>query len=54
MQITITQCICKRCKYKWLPRITGEPKNCPKCKSPRWNLDYSNRTVNKAREVEND
>jgi len=29
---------CLRCKYAWLPRIAGTPKQCPYCKSPKWNI----------------
>jgi len=28
---------CERCKHKWVPRTTREPKVCPKCKSAYWN-----------------
>jgi len=30
---------CLRCGHEWLPRKNskGEPKVCPKCKSPYWN-----------------
>ncbi len=27
---------CCRCNHKWIPRIEDRPKNCPACKSPRW------------------
>ena len=27
---------CCRCNHKWTPRIEERPKNCPACKSPRW------------------
>lgn len=30
---------CERCEHKWVPRqVTSEPKVCPKCKSPYWNV----------------
>ena len=31
---------CERCEHKWVPRetTTEEPKVCPKCKSPYWNI----------------
>lgn len=29
---------CLRCEHEWLPRINGEPKVCPRCKSPYWNI----------------
>lgn len=28
---------CKRCEYGWVAR-TEEPKVCPQCKSPYWNV----------------
>ena len=32
--------VCERCGHKWVPRETTieEPKVCPKCKSPYWNM----------------
>lgn len=27
---------CLRCRYRWVPRVE-EPRQCPACKSPRWN-----------------
>lgn len=35
-------CECKRCGYKWKPRIETEPKQCPHCKSPYWNKERKN------------
>ncbi len=30
---------CERCEHEWLPREKNrEPRVCPKCKSPYWNL----------------
>jgi len=29
---------CERCQYKWQARKKIEPKVCPKCKSPYWNV----------------
>jgi len=30
---------CERCGHEWIPRnIKREPKVCPKCKSPYWNV----------------
>ncbi len=30
---------CYRCEHEWVPRkgTIGEPRVCPKCKSPYWN-----------------
>lgn len=27
---------CKRCGYEWEARIEGKPRQCPYCKSPKW------------------
>ena len=30
---------CERCDHEWLPRDkTQEPRVCPKCKSPYWDI----------------
>lgn len=30
---------CERCEYEWVPKsIEREPRVCPKCKSPYWNV----------------
>ena len=29
---------CERCGHEWTPRGLKEPKVCPKCKSPYWNV----------------
>jgi hypothetical protein len=30
---------CERCSHEWLPRVKDvEPRVCPKCKSPYWNV----------------
>ena len=33
---------CKRCGWRWFPRVPKLPKVCPnpKCKSPYWDKDY--------------
>ena len=37
--ITVMGFRCERCGHEWLPRDTmREPKVCPKCKSPYWNI----------------
>lgn len=28
---------CRRCGYRWYPRITRLPRQCPHCKNTRWN-----------------
>ena len=29
---------CERCGHEWVPRKAQEPKVCPKCKSPYWDV----------------
>lgn len=29
---------CERCGHEWIARGTEEPRVCPKCKSPYWNV----------------
>ena len=38
-KITLQGYQCERCGHTWIPRqdTEGEPKVCPKCKSPYWN-----------------
>lgn len=36
-EIRIKELKCKRCRYKWFPRIINhKPKQCPKCKRIDW------------------
>lgn len=44
----LKQLQCKRCGYgsgsgdhPWIPRVE-DPKVCPKCKSPYWNVERKN------------
>ncbi|MEK6862044.1 MAG: hypothetical protein AABY07_08830 [Nanoarchaeota archaeon] len=37
-EIQIKGYICERCKHTWTPRDEKEPRVCPKCKSPYWNV----------------
>ena len=39
-RILIEGFLCERCQHHWAPRrnSTQEPKVCPKCKSPYWNI----------------
>ena len=30
---------CRKCKYRWVKRVDDLPKECPECKSRRWNED---------------
>src|SRR5438552_16452342 len=37
-KVRLSGCRCERCHHRWLPRQgSGEPRVCPKCKSPYWN-----------------
>ena len=38
---------CRRCGGKWEPRVDRRPKQCPTCKSPRW--DEERRAVGRPR-----
>jgi hypothetical protein len=43
-KIQITGYMCERCGHVWTPRgeknisLKEEPRVCPKCKSPYWNV----------------
>ena len=42
--------LCERCGHEWPPKGEGEPKFCPKCKSPYWNTPRrSEKKADKAR-----
>lgn len=30
---------CKRCEWTWFSTMNRDPKVCPKCKTPLWNID---------------
>jgi predicted Zn-ribbon and HTH transcriptional regulator len=32
-------CKCKRCGYVWIPRTENKPKECPACKSYKWDKE---------------
>jgi predicted Zn-ribbon and HTH transcriptional regulator len=36
-RVTLQGFLCERCGHKWVPREEGDPRVCPKCKSPYWN-----------------
>lgn len=31
--------LCRRCGYDWKQRGASVPRQCPFCKSPKWNLE---------------
>ena len=37
-KISIEAYKCERCGHVWVKRGRVEPKVCPKCKSPYWNI----------------
>jgi predicted Zn-ribbon and HTH transcriptional regulator len=38
-KVTLVGYRCERCGHEWVPREKGqEPRVCPKCKSPYWNM----------------
>ena len=38
MILKIKKLKCKRCEHEWVPR-TEEVYLCPKCHSPKWNVE---------------
>jgi DNA-directed RNA polymerase subunit RPC12/RpoP len=39
VKLTVMGYRCERCKHEWVPREKDqEPRVCPKCKSPYWNV----------------
>jgi DNA-directed RNA polymerase subunit RPC12/RpoP len=49
IQLTVWGYRCERCGHEWVPRegTEGEPRVCPKCKSPYWNKPRKSDTKNK-------
>jgi len=43
--------VCKKCKWVWMGRTRGKPKECPHCKSYNW--DKPVKTLAKKIEVKN-
>jgi hypothetical protein len=45
--ITLMGYRCERCAHEWLPKNNAkeEPKVCPKCKSPYWNIPKKQTTM---------
>jgi DNA-damage-inducible protein D len=43
VQLNVMGYRCERCEHEWVPRDTeNEPRVCPKCKSPYWNVPRKN------------
>ena len=36
IQLQVPGFQCERCKHKWQPRGSKQPRVCPNCKSPYW------------------
>lgn len=41
MEDTMNQLKCKRCGYEWFKSRPEMPKVCPRCKSYKWNGEYT-------------
>mgnify|MGYP001579035540 CR=1 FL=1 len=40
IEIKVNGFKCNKCSHKWIPRSSKErPLICPKCKSPRWDME---------------
>lgn len=42
-KIKIDGCVCERCSHRWVSRNKEEPRVCPKCKSPYWDIPRKKR-----------
>ena len=42
-------CDCRRCGYAWVKRVDTTPRNCPRCKSPYWNVKRGKLQVGRPR-----
>lgn len=45
MEIKLPKLECKRCGHTWVPRTGEPPAVCPKCKSPRWNIEQGKQHI---------
>ncbi len=44
IKLTVQGFKCDRCGHEWVPRKEDEePRVCPKCKSPYWNVPRKNK-----------
>ena len=43
MEIKLKKLKCERCGHQWIPRVE-DVRECPKCKSPYWNVPRRNET----------
>ena len=34
---------CERCGHEWIPRMKENPRVCPKCHSPYWDVQRNNK-----------
>lgn len=49
VQLRVMGYRCLRCRHEWIPRErTREPRVCPKCKSPYWNVQKRDNGLAKA------
>jgi predicted Zn-ribbon and HTH transcriptional regulator len=43
VMITLEGYQCERCDHKWIPKGAKEPRTCPDCKSPYWDVPKKNK-----------
>ena len=47
-RVTLEGFRCERCHHEWVPRSKEEePRVCPKCKSPYWNMPRQRKPATK-------
>lgn len=40
-ELNVYRCICAKCKHSWVTKTHDLPDTCAKCKTKKWNVDYS-------------
>ena len=50
VKVVVYECTCERCTHKWTSRV-GDPKRCPKCKTPYWNRPRKLKKDEESKEV---
>jgi len=38
---------CLRCGHEWIKRVDHNPRACPRCKNPKWNVLRKENETNK-------
>jgi predicted Zn-ribbon and HTH transcriptional regulator len=49
MRILIRKLYCNKCGHEWTPRIR-DVRQCPRCKSAKWDIKVSSYTIKHTRE----